>query len=143
MHDRGEYVNERLALERAIEEAYAEGLLGKDACKSGYDYDVMVHYGAGAYICGEETALLESLEGIADGFCIDSKAVLCRQTRKATIEATFSSQHGTLWMSNNCHKRRDNRCGSDDSQAGCRLVCILWKKKQLWYQTLLHQWTCE
>jgi len=60
---RGEYVNERLALERAIDEAYAKGLLGKNACKSGYDYDVMMHYGAGAYICGEETALLESLEG--------------------------------------------------------------------------------
>lgn len=60
---RGEFYNERLAVERAIEEAYAKGLLGKNACNSGYDYDVMVHYGAGAYICGEETALLESLEG--------------------------------------------------------------------------------
>eukprot|EP00210_Caulerpa_lentillifera_P009010 g8600.t1 len=60
---RGEYVNERLVLDRAIDEAYAKGLLGKDACGSGYPFDVMVHYGAGAYICGEETALLESLEG--------------------------------------------------------------------------------
>ncbi|KAF6150018.1 hypothetical protein GIB67_002800 [Kingdonia uniflora] len=60
---RGEYVNERLNLEKARNEAYQAGLLGKNACGSGYDFDVHIHYGAGAYICGEETALLESLEG--------------------------------------------------------------------------------
>ena len=60
---RGEYVNERLALQRAVAEAYAAGLLGKNACGSGKDFDVNVHWGAGAYICGEETALIESLEG--------------------------------------------------------------------------------
>ncbi|KAJ4710884.1 NADH dehydrogenase [ubiquinone] flavoprotein 1, mitochondrial [Melia azedarach] len=60
---RGEYVNERKNLERARQEAYVAGLLGKNACGSGYDFDVHIHYGAGAYICGEETALLESLEG--------------------------------------------------------------------------------
>ncbi|ONM25635.1 NADH dehydrogenase [ubiquinone] flavoprotein 1 mitochondrial [Zea mays] len=60
---RGEYVNERLNLEKARQEAYAAGLLGKNACGSGYDFDVHIHFGAGAYICGEETALLESLEG--------------------------------------------------------------------------------
>ncbi|KAE9454224.1 hypothetical protein C3L33_13879, partial [Rhododendron williamsianum] len=60
---RGEYVNERKNLEKALKEAYESGLLGKNACGSGYDFDVHIHYGAGAYICGEETALLESLEG--------------------------------------------------------------------------------
>uniref|UniRef100_A0A803M6S1 NADH dehydrogenase [ubiquinone] flavoprotein 1, mitochondrial n=2 Tax=Chenopodium quinoa TaxID=63459 RepID=A0A803M6S1_CHEQI len=60
---RGEYVNERLNLQKARKEAYESGLLGKNACGSGYDFDVYIHYGAGAYICGEETALLESLEG--------------------------------------------------------------------------------
>ena len=60
---RGEYVNERNNLQRAIEEAYQAGFLGKDACGSGYDYDLYLHWGAGAYICGEETALIESLEG--------------------------------------------------------------------------------
>ena len=60
---RGEYVNERRNLERAIEEAYAKGYIGRNACGSGYDFDVNVHWGAGAYICGEETALIESLEG--------------------------------------------------------------------------------
>ncbi|HZG45580.1 MAG TPA: NADH-quinone oxidoreductase subunit NuoF, partial [Allosphingosinicella sp.] len=47
----------------AVQEAYDAGLLGKNAAGSGYDFDLFVHRGAGAYICGEETALLESLEG--------------------------------------------------------------------------------
>src|SRR5919106_107610 len=60
---RGEYVREREALQIAIDEAYDAGLIGKNACGSGWDFDLYVHHGAGAYICGEETALLESLEG--------------------------------------------------------------------------------
>lgn len=60
---RGEYYLESQRLEAAAEQAYAEGFLGKNACGSGYDYDLFIHRGAGAYICGEETALLESLEG--------------------------------------------------------------------------------
>ncbi len=59
---RGEYIREREALEAAINECYDAGLLGKNN-KNGWDYDIYVHHGAGAYICGEETALLESLEG--------------------------------------------------------------------------------
>jgi NADH-quinone oxidoreductase subunit F len=60
---RGEFIFETEVLEAAVREAYDAGLLGKNACKSGYDFDVFVHRGAGAYICGEETAMLESLEG--------------------------------------------------------------------------------
>lgn len=60
---RGEYIREAETLFKAIEEAYAKGLLGKNACGSGYDFDVFCHRGAGAYICGEETAMIESLEG--------------------------------------------------------------------------------
>lgn len=60
---RGEFREEADRLEYAIKEAYEAGLLGKNACGSGYDCDVFVHRGAGAYICGEETALIESLEG--------------------------------------------------------------------------------
>ncbi|WP_198370776.1 NADH-quinone oxidoreductase subunit NuoF [Roseomonas rosulenta] len=60
---RGEYYNESVVLEAAIAEAYEAGLLGKNAAGSGYDFDLYVHRGAGAYICGEETALIESLEG--------------------------------------------------------------------------------
>ena len=60
---RGEFYNEGLHLQTAVEEAYEAGLIGKNACGSGFDYDIYVHRGAGAYICGEEMALLESLEG--------------------------------------------------------------------------------
>ena len=59
---RGEYVHERERLEAAIAEAYEAKLIGKDNV-NGWDFDLYVHHGAGAYICGEETALLESLEG--------------------------------------------------------------------------------
>ena len=60
---RGEYIRETEALRRAVAEAYGAGLIGKNAAGSGVDFDVFVHRGAGAYICGEETAMLESLEG--------------------------------------------------------------------------------
>ncbi len=60
---RGEFIYEASVLEAAVKEAYDAGLVGKNACKSGYDCDIYVHRGAGAYICGEETALIESLEG--------------------------------------------------------------------------------
>lgn len=60
---RGEYEAIALRLEQAISEAYGKGFLGKNILESGFDLDVFVHRGAGAYICGEETALLESLEG--------------------------------------------------------------------------------
>ncbi|XAR53106.1 NADH dehydrogenase [Bertholletia excelsa] len=59
---RGEYVNERLNLLKARKEAYELGLSGKNACGFGNDFDVYIHFGAGAYICGEETTLLESLK---------------------------------------------------------------------------------
>ena len=51
------------ALQAAIDECYDAGLLGANAAGSGWDFDIYLHHGAGAYICGEETALLESLEG--------------------------------------------------------------------------------
>jgi len=60
---RGEYMYIVQILERAIDEAYANGFLGKNILGTDYSLDIYVHPGAGAYICGEETALLESLEG--------------------------------------------------------------------------------
>jgi len=60
---RGEYIREAEVLFAAVQEAYDAGLVGRNACGSGYDFDVFVHRGAGAYICGEETAMIESLEG--------------------------------------------------------------------------------
>jgi NADH-quinone oxidoreductase subunit F len=60
---RGEFWLEHEHLQVAIDEAYAAGLIGKNASGSGYDFDIVLHRGAGAYICGEETGLIESLEG--------------------------------------------------------------------------------
>ncbi|PIZ34348.1 MAG: NADH-quinone oxidoreductase subunit F [Alphaproteobacteria bacterium CG_4_10_14_0_8_um_filter_37_21] len=60
---RGEYYREAEVLQQAIDDAYDAGLLGKNAAQSGWDLDIYIQRGAGAYICGEESALLESLEG--------------------------------------------------------------------------------
>ncbi|CAG8645939.1 17344_t:CDS:2, partial [Acaulospora colombiana] len=60
---RGEFYLEAQRVQQAIDEAYKAGLIGKNACGSGFDFDIYVHRGAGAYICGEETALIESIEG--------------------------------------------------------------------------------
>ena len=60
---RGEFYNERMVLQAALKEAYEDGLIGKNACGSNLNIEIFLHHGAGAYICGEETALLESLEG--------------------------------------------------------------------------------
>jgi NADH-quinone oxidoreductase subunit F len=61
---RGEYLDTARILERAIKEAYDKGHLGKNLYGTNYSLDMYVHLGAGAYICGEETALLNSLEGL-------------------------------------------------------------------------------
>ena len=60
---RGEVLHVHRRMQQAVAEAYEAGLLGKNILGSGYDLDIIVHAGAGAYICGEETALLDSLEG--------------------------------------------------------------------------------
>jgi len=60
---RGEFFREGERLQQAIDEAYEKNFIGKNACNTGWDLNIYLHYGAGAYICGEETALLESLEG--------------------------------------------------------------------------------
>ena len=59
---RGEFIRERERFQAAVDEAAEAGLIGKNN-KHGWDFDIVVHHGAGAYICGEETGLLESLEG--------------------------------------------------------------------------------
>ncbi len=60
---RGEFVQEARYLQKAIDEAYNYGLLGKNAASSGWNCDIYLHRGAGAYVCGEESALMESIEG--------------------------------------------------------------------------------
>jgi NADH-quinone oxidoreductase subunit F len=73
-------------LERAINEAKAAGFLGKNILGSGYDLELYVHCGAGAYICGEETALIESL----------------KEKRKSSYQTTLSCYFRTLGKSNGC-----------------------------------------
>jgi NADH-quinone oxidoreductase subunit F len=63
LYIRGEMMREFVVVRKAVEEAYAKGYLGKNVAGSGYQLDLTVHRGAGAYICGEETGLLNSLEG--------------------------------------------------------------------------------
>ncbi|MBT3359485.1 MAG: NADH-quinone oxidoreductase subunit NuoF [Rhodospirillales bacterium] len=60
---RGEFFREAEVLQNAIDEAYAAGLLGADACGSGWAFEIHIHRGMGAYVCGEESALIESIEG--------------------------------------------------------------------------------
>lgn len=60
---RGEFITESVVLQKAIDQCYEAGLLGKNAAGTGWDFDFYIHMGAGAYICGEESALIESLEG--------------------------------------------------------------------------------
>jgi NADH-quinone oxidoreductase subunit F len=63
IYTRGEYFHYANIVQAALDEAYREGFFGKNIFGTGFDLDVTIHLGAGAYICGEETALLESLEG--------------------------------------------------------------------------------
>lgn len=60
---RGEFFDEAIVLQKAIDEAYESGFIGKNACGSKFDFDIYIHRGAGAYVCGEETAQLNSIEG--------------------------------------------------------------------------------
>ena len=60
---RGEFFNEASILQKAIDDCYKRGFLGKKIFRSNIDFDIFLHYGSGAYVCGEETALIESLEG--------------------------------------------------------------------------------
>ena len=60
---RGEFFNEACILQKAIDDSYARGFLGKKIFGLDFNYDIYIHYGSGAYVCGEETALIESLEG--------------------------------------------------------------------------------
>ncbi|KAJ9171063.1 hypothetical protein P3X46_019113 [Hevea brasiliensis] len=121
---RGEYVNERKDLERARKEAYGAGLLGKNACGSGYDFDVHIHYGAGAYICGEETTLLESLEGkqgkprLKPPFPANVGLYGCRTTITNVETVAVSPtilRHGPEWFAS--FGRKNN--------FGTKLFCVL------------------
>jgi len=120
---RGEFYQEASHLQAAIYEAYRAGLIGKNACGSGYDFDVHLHRGAGAYICGEETALIESLEGkqgkprLKPPFPADVGLFGC-PTTVANVEtvavAPTICRRGAKWFSS---------FGRDRNQ-GTKLFCI-------------------
>ena len=80
----------------AVQQAYEAKLIGKNNIH-GCDFDIVVHHGAGAYICGEETALLESLEG---------------KKGHAAAKAAVPGQYGPLWLSDHRQQCRDHRAGA-------------------------------
>ena len=104
---RGEYIREREALQVAIDECYDAGLLGPNACGSGWDFDLYLHHGAGAYICGEETALLESLEG---------------RKGMPRLKPPFPANTGLYGCADHGQQRRVDRGGADDPAPRPRLV---------------------
>ncbi|KAJ6161131.1 hypothetical protein N7470_004527 [Penicillium chermesinum] len=106
---RGEFYHEATVLQQAINEAYAAGYIGKNACGSGYDFDVYVHRGMGAYVCGEETSLIESLEGKA------GKPRLKPPFPAATVAVVPTIiRRGASWFSSFGRERN----------AGTKLFCI-------------------
>jgi len=121
---RGEFYNEGSELWNAIHEAYDAGLLGKNAAGSGWDFDIIVHRGAGAYICGEETALIESIEGKKGQprnkppFPAMAGLYSCPTTvnNVETIAvAPTILRRGSSWFSN---------LGLNEKNAGTKLFCI-------------------
>ena len=87
---RGEFYNESSNMQVAINEAYKAGLIGKNACGSGYDFDIIMHRGAGAYICGEETVssrdiyqALHRVHSLTEFWLLGVDRVLGGQARKA------------------------------------------------------------
>ena len=116
---RGEFMEEPVPrFEAALEEAYAAGLLGENIRGSGIDVDVRTFVGAGAYICGEETALLESLEG---------------KQGKPRFKPPFSGQLWSLRQADHDQQHAiDRECAVHPSQ-GCRLVQGARRREQRWH----------
>ncbi len=121
---RGEYTREAKLLDRAIEEAYEAGYLGKNIQGTGFDFDLTVHRGAGAYICGEETGLLNSLEGKrgeprvkppfpAQAGAFGGPTIVNNVETLAAVP--YIIQKGGDWFSN---------LGKLDKSGGTRLFCV-------------------
>ena len=112
----------------AVAEAYDAGLLGKNACGSGYDFDVFVHRGAGAYICGEETAMLESLEG---------------KKGQPRLKPPFPAGAGLYGCPTTVNNVEIDRGRADHPAARRRLVRQLRPREQRGHQALPDQRPCE
>ena len=121
---RGEYVFPAKVLEKAIAEAYAKGYLGKNILGSGFDHDMVIHRGAGAYICGEETALMTSLEGnrglprLKPPFPAQSGLWGCPTTVnnvETLCNVPFIIERGSAWFKG---------IGSDERNTGPKLYAV-------------------
>ena len=104
---RGEFAQSIERLESALGEARAAGIIGKNVLGTGFDVDVWVHTGAGAYICGEETGLIESLEG---------------QARLSARQAAVPGDARPLRVSDHREQRRDARVRPADRRTRCGVV---------------------
>lgn len=147
----------------AINEAYKAGLIGKNACGSGYDFDVFVMRGAGAYICGEETALIESLEGkqgkprLKPPFPADiggasapksGSLVENNQSKQTQIYVgSYSPQViycfplpslRCVWMPDDRFQCGDGCCGAGDLSSRWGVVRKLWEREELWDEAVQH-----
>ena len=153
----------------AINEAYAAGLIGKNACGSGYDFDVFVMRGAGAYICGEETALIESLEGkqgkprLKPPFPADvgefhwkrnTDLCLYPQVDKCCVflpnkhcsdssPSLFLLFYRGVWLPYNCCQCGDGIRGAHHLSPWRLLVSRLWQREKLWHKALQHLRPCK
>ena len=120
---RGEFYSEASHVQQAIDEAYDAGLIGKNACGSGWDFDIHLHRGAGAYICGEETAAVGKFG---------------RQERPATAETAFPGGLGSLWLSDDRQQCRNHCRGADNSAARFGVVLRHWAAKQYRHKAVLY-----
>jgi NADH-quinone oxidoreductase subunit F len=126
---RGEFMDEPYQrFENAVKEAYAAGLLGKNIQGSGIDFDLYPTLGAGAYICGEETALLESLEG-KKGQPRSSRRF--RPITASTVKPTTINNTETF-----------PRCRRSSAMA-VRVVCWARYSQCRWHQDFLGVWPCR
>ena len=125
---RGEYIREREALQAAIDECYDAGMLGKNAAKSGWDFDLYLHHGAGAYICGEETALLESLEG---------------KKGMPRMKPPFPAGSRPVRLPEHGEQRRIHCRRPDDPAPGAGVVCRFRSPEQHRDQAFRHLGPCD
>jgi NADH-quinone oxidoreductase subunit F len=121
---RGEFVWPAQVMQKAIDEAYAKGYAGKDICGSGWDCELVLHRGAGAYICGEETAMMTSLEGgrglprVKPPFPAGAGLWACPTTinNVETIACVPSIiENGGAWFA---------AIGTDERNSGPKLYCL-------------------
>ena len=120
---RGEFVEGIRILEKAVGEAYAAGLLGKNILGTGIDLECVVHGGAGAYDCGEETALLESLEG---------------KRGQPRIKPPFPATSGLYGVADDRQQRRDAGQRAAHPGARRRVVRGARHRKERRAEALLH-----